>query len=215
MKRSRILILLMILPLALTGCGESSKLYPSSKADGVYFSVPKNWHTLSTATLNKYEKKAAGSGANSRQSLVKWQVAFSTDSKVKVSQVFSLTPPVKPLVFARVRDLTATEANSFSYNSLRNVIIPITQLTEGVDLGVSDFKVILDEEKEEKSARGVHTVYSFSINGTEQIFNQTVLMSNNHSTVYIFTARCKTSCYTKNKKLIEEIVNSYTVQGVQ
>lgn len=215
MKRSRILILLLLLPLALTGCGESSKLYPSSKADGVYFSVPKNWHGLSTSTLNNYEKKASGGGSNSRQSLVKWQVAFSTDSKIKVSEVFALTPPVKPIISARVRDLTASEANGFSYNSLRNVIIPVTQLTEGVDLGVSDFKIILDEEKVEKSARGVHTVYSFSIDGEEQILNQTVLMSNNHSTLYIFTARCKTTCYTKNKKLMEEIVNSYTVQGVQ
>ena len=215
MRSGRIVGLCVTLTLVLAGCGESSKLYPASKAEGVFFSVPKNWHGLSNAALNKYEKVAAKNQTDSRQSLVKWQVAYSTDSKIKVSQVFSLKVVKSPLVFVRVRDLTGSEINSFSYNSLRNVIIPITQLTEGADLGVPDFKVLLDKEIIKKGARGIQTIYSFSIGGTEQTFNQTVLMSNDHSTLYVFMARCATTCYQKNKKVMEEIVNSYTVQGAK
>ena len=215
MRRGRILGVCVTLSLVLTGCGESSKLYPASKADGVFFSVPKSWHGLSNAALNKYEKKSSEGESNSRQSLVRWQVAYSTDSKIKVSQVFSLKPVKSPLVFVRVRDLTGSETNDFSYNSLRNVIVPITQLSEGADLGVADFKILEDGEVVEKGARGVQSIYSFSIDGTDQTFNQTVLMSNDRSTLYIFMVRCATKCYTKNKKVMEEIVKSYTVQGAK
>jgi hypothetical protein len=215
MRSGRILALFMVLTLALTGCGESSKIYAASKTDGVFFSVPKNWHGLSNAALNKYEKKSADDESTSRQSLVRWQVAYSTDSKIKVSQVFSLKPVKSPLVFVRVRDLTGSEVNDFSYNSLRNVIVPITQLSEGADLGVPDFKILEDGEVVEKGARGIQTIYSFSIDGTQQTFNQTVLMSNDRTTLYILMVRCVTTCYTKNKKVMEAIVKSYTVQGAK
>jgi hypothetical protein len=215
MRSGRILALFMVLTLALTGCGESSKIYAASKIDGVFFSVPKSWHGLSNEALNKYEKSSADDESTSRQSLVRWQVAYSTDPKIKVSQVFSLKPVKSPLVFVRVRDLNGSEINDFSYNSLRNVIVPVTQLSEGADLGVPDFKILEDGEVVEKGARGIQTIYSFSIDGTQQTFNQTVLMSNDRSTLYIFMVRCATTCYTKNKKVMEEIVTSYTVQGAK
>jgi hypothetical protein len=215
MRSGRILGLCVVLTFVLTGCGESSKLYPASKAEGVFFSVPKMWHGVSNASLNKYEKVASKNQADSRQTLVKWQVAYSADPKIKVAQVFSLKPVESPLVFVRVRDMTGSEINSFSYNSLRDVIVPVTQLTQGADLGVPDFKLLLDKEIVKKGARGIQTIYSFSISGTEQTLNQTVLMSNDRSTLYIFMARCASTCYKKNKKVMEEIVNSYTVQGAK
>jgi hypothetical protein len=205
----------MILTFLLAGCGESSKLYPASKADGVYFSVPKNWNGLSSEALNKYEKKSNGDKSDSRQSLVKWQVAYSPTAKIKISEVFSLKPPKSPLVFARIRDLTTPEINDFSYNSLRNVIVPVTDLAAGNNAGAPDFKVLLDEEVVQKGGRGVHTVFSFSLDGIAQTFNQTVLTSNDRATLLIFVARCESSCYAKNQKQIEEIVKSYTVRGAQ
>lgn len=215
MRSGRIAILAMALSLVLTGCGESSKIYAASKSDGVFFAVPKNWTGLSTATLNKYEKSGEDQQSESRQALVKWQVAYSSDPKLKVSQVFTLKPPSSPLIFVRVRDLTSPEINDFSYNSLRDVITPITKLNEGLDLGIPDFKVLEDGEVVEKGARGVQTIYSFSLDGVEQTLNQVVLLSNDRTTLYIFMARCATTCYNKNRKDIEEIVKSYTVLGAK
>ena len=215
MRSRRIFGLVVALSLVLTGCGESSKIYAASKAEGVFFSVPKNWTGLSTATLNKYEKSGEDKQSESRQALVKWQVAYSSDPKLKVSQVFTLKPPSSPLIFVRVRDLTSPEINDFSYNSLRDVITPITKLNQGLDLGIPDFKVLEDGEVVEKGARGVQTIYSFSLDGIEQTLNQVVLMSNDRTTLYIFMARCATTCYNKNRKVIEEIVKSYTVLGAK
>jgi hypothetical protein len=215
MRRSLIALLGIALVLGLTGCGESSKLYPASKSEGVFFSVPTNWKALSTASLNKYEKESTEPEAAARQALVKWQIAYTTNKKLKVSEVFNLTAPSQPLVFARVRDLESSEINSVSYNTLRDVIVPVTQIIEGDDPSAPDFQILVDQEAVQKGARGVQTVYSFSIDGREQTINQTSLMSNDRTTMYIFVVRCTTECYAKNKKKIEEIVSSFTVEGAR
>ena len=215
MRRPVIALLGIALVLGLTGCGESSKLYPASKSEGVFFSVPTNWKALSTASLNKYEKESTEPEAAARQALVKWQIAYTTNKKLKVPEVFNLTAPSQPLVFARVRDLESSEINSVSYNTLRDVIVPVTQIIAGDDPSAPDFQILVDQEVVQKGARGVQTVYSFSIDDKEQTINQTSLMSNDRTTMYIFVVRCTTECYAKNKKKIEEIVSSFTVEGAR
>jgi hypothetical protein len=215
MKRPIIALLGIALVLGLTGCGESSKLYPASKSEGVFFSVPTNWKALSTASLNKYEKESTEPEGAARQALVKWQIAYTTNKKLKAAEVFNLTAPTKPLAFARVRDLESSEINSVSYNTLRDVIVPVTQIIEGEDPSAPDFQILVDQEVVQKGARGVQTVYSFSIDGKEQTINQTSLMANDRTKLYIFVVRCTTECYNKNKKKIEEIVSSFTVEGAR
>jgi len=215
MRRPVIALLGIALVLGLTGCGESSKLYPASKSEGVFFSVPTNWKALSTASLNKYEKESTEPEGAARQALVKWQIAYTTNKKLKAAEVFNLTAPSKPLAFARVRDLENSEINSVSYNTLRDVIVPVTQIIEGEDPSAPDFQILVDQEVVQKGARGVQTVYSFSIDGKEQTINQTSLMANDRTKLYIFVVRCTTECYAKNKKKIEEIVSSFTVEGAR
>ena len=215
MRRPMVALLGIALVLGLTACGESSKLYPASKSEGVFFSVPTNWKALSTASLNKYEKESTEPEGAARQALVKWQIAYTTNKKLKVSEVFNLTAPAQPLVFARVRDLESSEINSVSYNTLRDVIVPVTSIINGDDPSAPDFQILVDQEVVQKGARGVQTVYSFSIDDKEQTINQTSLMSNDRTTMYIFVVRCTTECYATNKKKIEEIVSSFTVEGAR
>jgi hypothetical protein len=165
--------------------------------------------------LNKYEKKSENAEAGSRQALVRWQIAYSTDPKFKVSQVFNLIAPSQPLAFARVRDLSATEFNEYSYNSLRDVIVPVTKILEGDVSGTPDFKILRDREVVEEGARGLQTIYRFTFEGVTQTFNQISLLSNDRLTLYLLVVRCESTCYKENKKEIEEIVSSYTVQGAK
>jgi hypothetical protein len=214
-RRLQSIVLSLLLTVSLAGCGESSKSYASFKEDGVFFAAPKTWTGISTSTLNKYEKKSENAEAGSRQALVRWQIAYSTDPKFKVSQVFNLIAPSQPLAFARVRDLSATEFNEYSYNSLRDVIVPVTKILEGDVSGTPDFKILRDREVVEEGARGLQTIYRFTFEGVTQTFNQISLLSNDRLTLYLLVVRCESACYKENKKEIEEIVTSYTVQGAK
>jgi hypothetical protein len=85
----------------------------------------------------------------------------------------------------------------------------------GDDPSAPDFEILADQEVVEKGARGVQTIYSFSIDGVKQTINQTALVSNDRTTMYIFVVRCESKCYDKNEKKIDEIVGSFTVQGAK
>lgn len=201
--------------LGLSACGQTSKQYPALKSEGVYFSIPNNWHDVSTKELNKYEKNSNEGNSDSRQSLVKWQIAYSTNKKVKAADVFTLDTPKQPLAFARVRALDDSEINDISYNSLRDVIIPITKVISGEIKDEPGFSILSDEEIVEKGARGVRTVYTLTIDDVKQTISQTALMANDRSTMYIFVVRCESICFKKNSKTIKEIVNSFTVRGAR
>jgi hypothetical protein len=205
----------LAMALSLAGCGETSKLYPASKSEGVFFSVPKNWSGVTTKALNRFEEKSAAEDPENKVSLVKWQVAYSPNKKVKAEDVFTLETPKHPLVFARVRALSDSEINEVSYNSLRDVIVPLTQLINQDTSQDPGFSIVADEEIVEKGARGVRTVYTLTIQDVKQTISQTALVANDRSTMYIFVARCSTTCYNKNRKTINEIVNSFTVRGAR
>ena len=202
----------LIALLVLTSCSASQQ-YAGSKADGAFFTVPNGWFEISTEELNKEESKTSDQDALDRLSMVTYQVGFSAVEKVTPKQVFLLEPTEHPVIFARFRDLFPEERDSISFNSLRNIILPVTELLDGTLNNDRNFQLIDDQEVVEKGARGVNLVYSFDFEGVNETINQTALFSNDQSKIYVFIARCTTECYNKNSAVIQKIVDSFTVRG--
>lgn len=216
-KRTKYLIsgaIVAISVLALTGCSTSQQ-YAGSKADGAFFAVPNGWHQISNAELNKEEGNTKNQDALDRLSMVTYQVGYSAVKKVSPEQVFLLDPTDNPVVFARIRDLFPEERNSISLNSLRNVILPVTDLLDGTIENTRNFQLIDDQEVVDKGGRGVNLIFSFDFEGKNETINQTALYSTDKSKIYLLIARCTTECYNKNAKQIEKIVNSFTVRGAR
>jgi len=201
--------------LFLTGCGAQSQIYAASKSEGVFFTVPKTWHVISNAALNKFEAKNAQGLAAERQTLVTWQVAYSTQRKVKPSQIFEIDAPKKPIAFARVRNLSADEINAVSLNVLRDVIVPLSSWVSEPTADTPSFDIYDDYEVVEKGARGVRTIFTFTHLGVAQTIDQTAMISPDNSKVYLFIIRCTNTCYKKNEKLMTQISNSFTVRGAR
>ena len=200
--------------LALTSCSGPSRLYAVDKADGVYFSVPKNWVPVSNAALNAREGQGATGTALDRLAAVKWQEAFSPSAKITPSNVLSLLAPTVPLAYIRVRSLLPEEIDAVSYNSLRNMIVPVTSWASGLDTTAPEFSLLDDAENIQKVARGVHTVFEFTPKkGVSQTIDQTALVSDDRSTIYVLIVRCTSACFSKNLKAINEIDSSFTVRG--
>jgi hypothetical protein len=199
--------------LLLSGCGTASQKYGSDSKDGVYFAVPNSWKIITSKDLAAQEALSTTTGAAERMALVRYQVAFTPDAKVKAKDVLTLNTPESPIVYARVRALTNSEIQQVSYNDLRNLILPLTSWEDGTSSSIPIYNVISDQEAVQKGGRGVHTVFAFTNNGASQTINQTGLLSNDHRTLVMFVVRCSTACYNKNKKVIEKTVASLTDRG--
>ena len=203
--------------LLLTGCFSSSFSYGESRSTGTYFRVPHGWHEITQSELTKVESASSDATVQERLSLLRWADAFSESSSISASQVLANKQvPESPIVFAQVRYLNGTEINAASYNTLRDVVLPITSWADGTITPPADLNIIDDSEVLQKGASGMHTRISFTGSSKiSEIFDQTALLSQDRRSIHIFIVRCSSSCFTKNASTLDEIVKSFTVRGVQ
>lgn len=208
-----ILIVVVLTSTALVSCGQPSQKYATSKSEGTYFTVPVEWHEVTMKELSAVEAKSTVSGAAEKLLLVKWQEAYSPDSEVGPTQVFSAYPTTKPLVFVRVRWLFPDEVNSLSYNTLRDLVEPVTDWVNNPASNTPDYNIVDDFEVVQEGGRGVRTIFNFVHKGLSQTIDQTALMSKDGQKIYLLVMRCTTKCYHKNKKIFAKIAKSFTVKG--
>ena len=204
---------IIISALLLSGCGTPSQKYGASKSEGVYFTVPNNWIEIPTQSLNAEEKKNGDNIERTYQ--VKWQVAFTPSRDIRPGDVFNLATPEKPIAFARVRELFPAEVNSISYNEMRDVVVPLTKWIDGTAKDNHNLSLINDYERIEKGARGVRSIYTFDLKGVSSYIDQTVLLTPDHSKIYMFIVRCSVACHEKYKAEMTKIADSFTVSGTK
>ena len=122
--------------------------------------------------------------------------------------------PVGAAVYVRVRALDFSEINSISYNSLRNLLVPITTWLDDPAKANPKFVLIDDYERVEKVARGIRTIYTFEdATGVSETVDQTALLSDDRSQVYILVVRAKTKYYNNHVDELLAIGDSFTVRG--
>jgi hypothetical protein len=192
-----------------------SKQYEGSKSDGAFFTVPNGWQKVDGAALNKVEAKNANQDELDRLSMVTYQAGFTKAKKIDPKDIFLLEPTKDPVLYVRIRDLFPEERNAISINTLRNLVLPITDYLDGTIPNDRKFELYDDQEINEVGGRGVSLLYSFDYNGVNETVNQVALMSNDQNKIYVFIIRCSTECYNKNIDEIDEIVNSFTVKGAK
>jgi len=192
-----------------------SKQYEGSKSDGAFFTVPNGWKKVDGAVLNKVEAKNANQDELDRLSMVTYQVGFTKAKKIDPKEIFLLEPTNDPVLYVRIRDLFPEERNAISLNTLRNLVLPITDILDGTIPNDRKFELYDDQEINEVGGRGVSLLYSFDYNGINETVSQVALMSNDQNRIYVFIIRCSTECYNKNIDEIDEIVNSFTVKGAK
>lgn len=199
--------------IALTSCSQT-QLYAADKTSGVYLAIPKGWHKISTTQLNNAESKSTADGAAERLASVVWQEAYTTSTTTQPKVIFSLSAPDGAVVYVRVRDLNYDEMNSVSYDSLRNLILPITTWLEDPTKANSKFILHDDYERVEKIARGVRTIFTFADpSGISETVDQTSLVSDDRSRIYVLLVRAPTKYFKVHVKELQAIGDSFTVRG--
>ena len=202
-----------ILLIVLTSCSTPTDQFPGSKDDGAYFAAPREWRKISFAQLQNFEKSSTNQDVIDRASMVRYEVALTPSVEIKAKDVFALTPVDVPVAFMRIRDLFPEEVNSVSYNSLRSVLVPLSQMVTDPQEGDAPFDLIDDFEVADQGGRGVRTIFRITLNGEEQVIDQTAVVSEDRRTIYVFVIRCTTTCYNNNQKLMTKIADSFSVKG--
>ena len=207
-----LLLPFVVIALGLTGCA-STQLYAKNKSEGVYFTVPNGWKKISQKDLAKRESESKAAGAADRLSLVSWQEAYSKGGEAKPEDVFSLKAPQSPLVYVRVRNLSPEEVQSVSYNSLRDIIVP---LTDWISKGNESQNFVLENDFEEVKdrARGVHEIFSFTgMDGVDQTINQIALVSDDRTKLYVLLIRANSKDFQANNLELKKIADSFTIRA--
>ena len=212
-KRLAIVALITAGLVGLTGCSQS-QIYAMDKVSGTYLAIPKGWNKIVKSDLDKAESKSTAPNAAEKLASVIWQEAYATSPKVAVPQVLNLQAPEGAVVYVRVRNLNFEESNSISNNTLRNLIAPVTTWLEDPDNANPKFVLIDDYERIEKAARGIRTIYTLADDsGVSETVDQTVLLSEDRTRVYILLVRAKTKYYDKHVDELLAIGDSFTVRG--
>lgn len=203
----------LVVALVMLSACTPSKQYAGSKEDGAFFAVPNGWTKVSQTALKKVESKNSNQDDLDRLSMVTYQIGFSKSKKITPREVFLIEPTDQPVLYVRFRNLFPEERNAISLNTLRNIILPVTEYLDGTRANDRNFQLFDDQEIVEKGGKGVNLLYSFDYNGVNETVNQVALFSNDQSKIYLFIIRCSTVCYNKNIDEIDQIVKSFTVRG--
>src|SRR5262249_30329851 len=114
-----LLLVAVITTIGLSACGTQQYTYVADSAQGTYYKVPYSWHKISQKDLNAALKAAGGSGAGI------WFTAFDANPTPSATHDASIDL-AKPFVFAQVGQLSPTGSNELSYNSMRDIWLPVT-----------------------------------------------------------------------------------------
>jgi len=195
--------------IGLSACGAQQYTYVADSAQGTYYKVPYSWHQISQKDLNAALKAAGGSGAGV------WSTAFDASPAPSATHDGSIDL-AKPFVFAQVGQLSPTGSNELSYNSMRDIWLPVTSPARqsGAQQGFpgTNFAQLRDQTISGKQGvHGVRETFKYTFNGIDNTFDEVVLTNADQTALYILQVHCTATCYSQNQNDINTVMSSFTV----
>lgn len=204
MARRGVALLVAVVMAGMAACSGSGYRYVTSKKTGVYLKVPTGWRV--------FDKNAIVNGLKSNGTVVDDQTLFiaAFDGDRKPSVLHAADPASSsPTGLVRVKQLTGEERDVVSFQALRNLIF-------SVDDGVQQDKVKVLGQADltpGSGMRGQRYVYQVAQdNGASFVVDQTVLVDNATSRLFVLAVTCEATCYQNNRKDIDKVVTSWTVK---
>jgi hypothetical protein len=202
---------LAIVGFSVAGCSLAPQYtYVSDSADSAYFKVPPSWHRVPESTLQSAE------GSSSQEGSYLWSEAFDANSKPSVDHVFAATG--EPVAYASVISLSSTERNDISYNSMRDLLLPVTaearKAASADHEELEGFQSLSDQVLTDgNNNRGIREIFDYDLGTAPETFDLTVLTNSSTTKLYFLLVQCTETCFASNYKQISDVVNSFTVGG--
>jgi hypothetical protein len=201
---------LIIVGVAIVGCGASQYHYVADSADNAYFKVPPSWHQVSPSSLQ------AAEGTKSQQGTYLWSVAYDSAKTPSVSHIFA--PSATPVAYSSVLALSSAERNDISFNSMRDLLLPVTAAARKAASAdheeLQGFAALSDQViTDGHSDRGIREIFDYDLGTSLETFDLTVMVNSNTTKLYFLLVHCVASCFVANYKQISTVVGSFTVGG--
>lgn len=202
--------LLIIVGLSVAGCFAPDYTYVADTNDNAYFKVPPNWHEVSPSSLEAVQGQSGSEGT------YLWSAAYDASSSPSVQHVFSSSP--EPVAYASVLGLSATERNDVSFNSMRDLLLPVTSqarsAASAAHAELSGFQSLSDEViTNGNNDRGINEIFDYDLGTTPETFDLTVMTNSATTKLYFLLVHCNSTCFVANYPEIEKVVGSFTVGG--
>lgn len=193
-----------------SGCAAPSYTYVADYSDNTYFKVPPSWHQVSESSLQATE------GTSNSAGTFLWSRAFDASPQPSVDHIFA--PTAVPVVYASVISLSSSARASFSYNSMRDLILPVTsaarQAAAAAGEPLTGFQSVRDQViSPGKGYRGIREVFQYSLGGVPEAFDLTVMTDSATTKLYFLLVQCDDQCFESNYSQISTVASSFTVGG--
>jgi hypothetical protein len=202
-------ILGLIVGIATTACAAQYN-YVADSGDNAYFKVPPSWHQISESSLESAE------GPSNNLGNYLWSRAYDASSTPSVKDILSSTP--KPVVYAAVLSLSSGEQSQMSYNTMRDLFLPVTSAARSAASQAGEqltgFQSISDQVISNGSGdRGIREIFDYTFGSTPETFDLTVLTDSSTTKLYFLLVQCTEQSFVANYPQISQVVSSFTVGG--
>lgn len=200
-------------------CGTPEFTYVKNSQEKTYFKVPHGWREIATESLDHdITGVNPDSAAATAVKQLWWSVAYDAAEDPTPDHLLTTGVTDEPIVYARVATLTESQQNMVSLDALRNVLLPVTDEAReaaAATMPLSGFELLRDEVIEpENGLHGVRVVFDYELAfGVLHTFDQTVLVNNDGSKLYLMIIRCTSSCYRERSGELDTIATSFTVRS--
>jgi hypothetical protein len=208
-------LLVAIIVSLLVGCSAPDYTYVSSSKYNTVFRVPADWNRIPEDEL---EKTLFGDESATSQVVAEnaWVAGFDASDKPDVDHLFGSNAE-EPNLYAVVRDLDPETQGQLSLDGMRDLLLPVTeqarQRAAAAGIVPEGFELLQDELIEaEGGLRGVRVIYNYDLGESLQTFDQTVLVDQSTSRVYMLLIRCSAKCYRERNEELQNVAASFTVK---
>lgn len=200
-------------------CAAPEYTYVKNSGQKTYFKVPHDWQQTGTDSL---DDMLSGTNPDSARKTARqqtwWSVAYDAATTPDARHLLINGVTDEPIVYARISPLTETQQNAVSLDMLRNAILPVTddaREASAANADLTDFELLHDEVLAPTSGlHGVRVVFDYVLgSGVMHTFDETALVNNDNSKLYLLMIRCSTACYKARHDELDTIATSFTVRS--
>jgi hypothetical protein len=205
---------LTVIGVMVAACGAPQFTYVANSASQTYFKVPNGWHKISDAAL----ARALGGGGSAQVPNGVWSVGYDGSAAPSATHILGASAS-QPFVLALVEPLSAAASNAMSYNSLRDVLLPVTpadrQSAARSGFQLTGFRLLQDSVLTPGlGVHGVRDIFDYTFpDGNTDTFDQIAFTNADATKLYLLVLHCTASCYARHMSEIDTVMSSFTVRS--